>query len=469
MEHHVIFIETTLEDGLHSVGIHTMSGTETENFVNGPAGYVCSTAGYIKRNAYPAKQKAGFVLIDPETYTEECIVSRHKDPVRNVITGEAMIDLIDTLTCTKEYSYTIITTDPNLVGVISSVKCSDGGRLLSKAQNSNTPAAKVFLKVYHHLMKKRESNITYLTGVDGLDLVGSSKASFLATIGANSNANMVQEFVVEENPLYWKSASKKNPLLALRYIVMSTLDPDRDYIRLATPDKDIYNIGKVAGLTCYGVARLSNLNDYTDVLIKDVYDKVKKSAVVLLDINAVYNKGTSSALEQYRTQVISQHPSNNYEVRFIKDDVPLVEQVSPTNMTLRGFEQTTLIKKMLDKFIEGKLDAGKEEHHIDVTDQIYTEKGKVLPFIRAQGGILNLKMGKLPSKRSTRKTIKIRFKLGNALPTLNAIGQLGSPKTKVTFITWYEQGSNVFSHILAWETPDGYAAFGNTDTNKLYV
>lgn len=468
MNHHVIFIEGKREGNLHSVGIHVMSGVEVDTFIAGPAGYVCTSLGYLKRVTYLKKKSQGAVLIKPYKFIEECVVVTADELPESIVTSKVLMAYLDTLYYSPNDSYTFVTLDISLMAAFLDTRMGKG-RKYRAAERSGKAMGKLFMKLVDTMSLKRESPMLFTTSMDGLDHVGAGKADFLSNIGVNINECVKEEFVDKRCDDYWKFKVLKNPLLALRYIVISTTDPDREYLRLATPEKDIYNIGKVAGLTCYGVAKVKNLGDYTDVLINDVYAKVKKSAVILIDINAVYNKATFSALHQYHTRAIKANPNKRYAVNFIKDDVPLVEQVLPTNMTLRGFEQTTLIKRMLDKFINEKLDASKEEHFLDVTSQIYNAKGKIHAEVRSLGGVLNLNLGQLPSKRSKRKNIKIKYKLGNSLPTLSAIGQLGKPSTIVTFVAWYERGSNIYSHILIWDTVDGYAAFGNTDTNKLYI
>ena len=460
----LVYIEADTHDRHRSVGVFTTICEDADKPQNGPAGYIYTDRGIVTRKvatSLEAKYLKPDTTTERSTYVGKAMLPEH---MLDVVL-EAIKELVASK-CSK--TLRIYTTDPVVTYVINNVE-GDGQRIhnleLERKKNKKYDSALNLLE-YMLTENKKGLDIQIVPLLNNGNQIGASKASFLANIATNVERCSDTAIPYANLKDHWKGFVLKEPLLAMRYGLVYTSDYEDGVTYLADPGNLLYNIGMRSGKTCYGVAITDKVQGSVGALINSSVEQINHPALLIINLDNMYNKNVNMALTQYGAGATRYGDNLDFNLNYIIDNLPLMQETYPVNMTVSGYDTCAKMEEVLREYMDGSFEDGSRAHArtLDITEQFYTN-GKLNPDIRQKGSIHKIEIGDMVSDRSR----NLILKFGGSIPSINAVGRLASRETKVHLLTWAtDEDRHTHKYLMVWETKTGKAIYGNVDTAVIY-
>lgn len=460
----LIYLEADNHTRHRSLGVFTTTCVDFDKPHNGPAGYIYTDRGIVTRKVALALNAK---YLKPDTTSERSIYVSSAMKPEDILKLTLIIikDLIEVKTADVLKVYTsndIITyVINNIEGNVSRIRDLE----LQRKKNVKYRRALELIE-YLSAVRKEGIEIEVITLLHSGNQVGSGKAMFLANIASNIEKCIETTIPYVNLKDHWKGFVLKEPLLAMRYGLIYTSNYQDGVTYLADPGNLLYNIGMRSGKTCYGVAITDKVHGSVGELINESVKQIDHPALLIINLDNVYNKNVNMALTQYGSKATRYGDNLDFNLNYIVDNLPLMQETYPVNMTVSGYDTCAEMEVILRSYMNGTLENG-DLHDVatlDITDQFYTD-GKLKADIRQKGPIHKINIGTIISEQDR----NLILKFGGSIPAINAVGKLGGKDTKVTLVVWAtDKLKTTHKYLMIWETKNGKAIYGNVDTAIIY-
>ena len=315
---------------------------------------------------------------------------------------------------------------------------------------------------------------------------GNTRADMLATLGVNfASANQEgSSFIFDEPKSMGGPSTEIHPFVCLKRVYFNTSAefnvPGVYYQTDGSDEKFV--MGKRSSESAFSVVKLNFPDTLLESLIEAASSRISPvNSVLYTRVDRLNEKTLSSFVQRYGSRVFSTH-RRNLNLNFL-DRLPVVNEVKPGELPLRGIDTLAHLEDILDFFkstvIEKTdVEATKEKlyHFVDITDEFYEKAVKKTKTSELETWTLKKQFTSGCQKHVTSKTVPtelgerdVQFSLlfGGDLPPRNTLKRLEVMSPQLHLVVWHESPTALRYGVIV-QTDEAVGIWSNYHAN-LYL
>ena len=286
---------------------------------------------------------------------------------------------------------------------------------------------------------------------------GNTRADMLATLGVNyaSGNQEGSSFIFDEPKTLGGPSLEVHPFMCLKRLYFNTSSdfnvPGVYYQTDGSDDKFV--MGKRSSESAFSVVKLT----FPDVLMESLIEAASSrispvNSILYTRVDRLNEKTLSSFVYRYGSRVFSSH-RRNLNLNFL-DRLPVVNEVKPGELPLRGIDTLAHLEDVLDFFrdragAKTAVEQTKEKLYqfVDITDEFYEKSIKRAKGNEIEVWTLHKAFTSGSQKHIITRTLEtevgereIQFSLlfGGDLPPRNTLKRLESLSPQMHLVVWHE-------------------------------